>query len=107
MELFLDIHSQYSTHPVNTTKRLGETAFFDCVIEESLPYASIHWEKDGNYFARGELHYIPNKKSTSSAISVGSLTFSNVGWYGCVAVNPLLPNQPQKSRTAYLTVQRE
>lgn len=99
------IHSQYSTHPVNTTKRLGETAFFDCVIEESLPYASIHWEKDGNYFARGELHYIPNKKSTSSAISVGSLTFSNVGWYGCVAVNPLLPNQPQKSRTAYLTVQ--
>lgn len=102
---FIDINHQYLTHPANLTKRFGETAHFDCVIKESLPYAAIHWEKNGHYFADGQSMQIPNTKSTSSGISLRNLTFSDAGLYGCVAVNPLLPNTPQKSKTAYLNVQ--
>ena len=89
------------------TKRLGEDAAFDCVTKESLPYASIHWEKDGEYFANGDSLHIPSTKSTSSALLVRNISFASVGWYGCVAINPLLPNQPQRSRRGYLTVLRK
>ena len=107
---FADIKSQYLAHPVNVTKRLGGTATFDCTIEESLPYASIQWQKDGNPITQGEVAgqiHIPGKKATSSALSVKSITFSSAGWYGCVAINPLLPSQPQSSKRAYLTVLRK
>ena len=92
------------------TKRLGETATFDCTIQESLPYASIQWHKDGSLFTQGEVAgqiHIPGTKATSSALSVKSITFSSAGWYGCVAINPLLPSQPQSSKRAYLTVLRK
>lgn len=92
------------------TKRLGEVATFDCVIKESLPYASIHWQKDGKLFTQGEVtgsFHIPGTKATSSALSVKNIAFSSAGWYGCVAVNPLLPGQPQASKKAYLTVLRK
>ncbi|KAJ7383462.1 hypothetical protein OS493_027623 [Desmophyllum pertusum] len=101
------INSQYLTNPHNVTKRLGEVATFDCVIEESLPYASIQWQKNGIHFTEGEVtgpFHIPSTKATSSALSVRNITFSSAGWYGCVAVNPLLPNQPRNSKRAYLTV---
>ena len=107
---FADIKSQYLAHPANVTKRLGETATFDCTIQESLPYASIQWYKDGSLFTQGEVAgqiHIPGTKATSSALSVKSITFSSAGWYGCVAINPLLPNQPQSSKRAYLTVLRK
>lgn len=104
---FLDISSQFFTHPVNITKRLGEEATFDCVTEESLPYASIYWEKDGKYFAQGVSFQIPSTKSSSSALSVKNVKFASAGWYRCVATNPLLPNQPQISKKAYLTVLRK
>lgn len=110
MIFFADITSQYLAHPVNVTKRLGETAAFDCTIKESLPYASIQWYKDGNLFTQGEVagqFHIPNTKATSSALSVKSITFSSAGWYWCVAINPLLPSQPQSSKRAYLTVLRK
>ncbi|KAJ7383467.1 hypothetical protein OS493_027628 [Desmophyllum pertusum] len=48
--------------------------------------------------------HIPSTKATSSALSVRNIAFSSAGWYGCVAVNPLLPNQPRNSKRAYLTV---
>ena len=89
---------------------MGEDATFDCVIEESLPYASIKWQKDGKPFTGGEVsgpYHIQGTKATSSALSVRSLTFSSAGWYGCIAVNPLLPSQPQHSKKAYLTVLRK
>ena len=107
---FADIKSQYLAHPVNVTKRFGETATFDCTIEESLPYASIQWYKDGNLFTQGEVAgqiHIPGTKATSSALSVKSITFTSAGWYWCVAINPLLPSQPQSSKRAYLTVLRK
>jgi len=108
--LFADIRSQYLSHPVNVTKRLGETASFHCTIQESLPYASIQWYKDGNLFTQGEVagqFHIPGTKATSSGLSVKSITFSSAGWYWCVAINPLLPSQPQSSTRAYLTVLRK
>ena len=104
---FLDIKPQYYTHPANLTKRLGEVAAFDCVNEESSPYASIHWEKNGQYFAKGNSLQIPSTKSTSSALTVRNVTFATAGWYGCVAINPLLPNQPMRSQRGYLTVLRK
>ena len=104
---FIDINNQYSTHPANSTKRFGETANFACVIKESLPYATIHWEKNGHYFADGQSMQIPNTKSTSSGIFLRNLTFSDAGFYGCVAENPLLPSQIKRSKTAYLNVQRK
>lgn len=79
-------------------------AAFDCVNEESSPYASIHWEKNGQYFAKGNSLQIPSTKSTSSALTVRNVTFATAGWYGCVAINPLLPNQPMRSQRGYLTV---
>lgn len=106
-KIFPDISSQFFTHPVNITKRLGEEATFDCVTEESLPYASIYWEKDGKYFAEGVSFQIPSTKSSSSALLVKNVTFTSAGWYRCVATNPLLPNQPQRSRKAYLVVLRK
>ncbi|KAK2567085.1 Hemicentin-1 [Acropora cervicornis] len=99
------INNQYSTHPANSTKRFGETVNFACVIKESLPYATIHWEKNGHYFAVGQSVQISNTKSTSSGISLRNLTFSDAGFYGCVAENPLLPSQIEKSKTAYLNVE--
>ena len=107
MYCFPDINAHYDTHPANVTKRLGEVATFDCVTQESLPYASIHWEKDGRYFAQVESFHIPSTKSTSSALSVRNVTFASAGWYGCVAINPLLPNQPERSKRGYLTVLRK
>ncbi|XP_078361310.1 contactin-4-like [Oculina patagonica] len=101
------IKPNFLTPPSNVTKRLGEQATFDCVIEESLPYASIHWQKDGKPFTQGDVtgpFHIPGTKATSSALSVKNIAFSSAGWYGCVAINPLLPGQPQASKTAYLTV---
>jgi len=82
-------------------------ATFDCVNEESLPYASIHWEKNGQYFAKGDSLQIPSTKSTSSALTVRNVTFATAGWYGCVAINPLLPNQPMRSKRGYLIVLRK
>ena len=105
--MFSDIKSQFYTHPANVTRRLRELATFDCVTEESLPYASIYWEKDGKYFAQGDSFHIPGTKSTSSALSVKNITFASSGWYGCVATNPLLQNQPQRSNKGYLTVLRK
>jgi len=107
--LFADIKPQYLSHPVNVTKRLGETASFHCTIQESLPYASIQWYKDGNLFTQGEAaeFHIPGTNATSSGLSVKSITFSSAGWYWCVAINPLLPSQPQSSTRAYLTVLRK
>lgn len=106
-KIFPDISSQFFTHPVNITKRLGEEATFDCVTEKSLPYASIYWEKDGEYFAEGVSFQIPSTESSSSALLVKNVTFTSAGWYRCVATNPLLPNQPQRSKKAYLTVLRK
>ena len=107
---FTDIKPQYLTNPHNLTKRLGEDATFDCVVAESLPYSTIHWQKDGKALTGGEVtgpFQIPSTKATSLALSVRNVTFSSAGWYGCVAVNPLLPSLPQYSKKAYLTVLRK
>ena len=105
----VDIYGGFITPPSNHSVRVGSTAHLDCVTNKSLPSAKVYWEKDGVRFTTGQEQslQLPDSQLTSSSLSIPSTSFSTSGWYRCVAVNPLLPNEIRRSRSAYLKILRE
>ena len=98
------------TPPSNAVARVGDAnVHFLCVTGNSVPRASVYWEKNGQRFTGGEAStlLIPSTNWTSSTLLVRNIQFADAGAYRCVAVNPLLPAELKRSTEASLTVLRK
>ncbi|XP_071509422.1 contactin-2-like [Diadema antillarum] len=100
--------------PTNLTviDRQETPAYFQCITGDSLPLASVSWEKDGQPLRDGEMDMSiyssqfgdQNSLKVSGTLQINAVTVSHAGLYRCVVTNPLLPNHPTRSAPGLLTV---
>lgn len=111
MTYFSDINSPFIQSPFKRTIREHQTATLTCLSGASQPLPSVIWEKNNQPIADESItsqYQIVALNATSATIELKNVSiFADTGSYRCVATNPLLPDQPVRSESAFLLVQRK
>ena len=105
-----DIRTNFIQSPSPTKVREHKTALLTCITGSSQPLPSVAWEKDGQSVIAGRSmaqHYITDQNATSASLELKNVSLADTGYYRCVAINPLLPNDHKKSPQALLLVLRK
>ncbi|XP_078603628.1 cell adhesion molecule DSCAM-like isoform X2 [Branchiostoma floridae x Branchiostoma japonicum] len=93
--------------PVSQNVTAGVTVYLTCISGPSLPLATLHWEKDGTNFTDGQAYETQGfgGNRTSGTLQIDNVDGRHAGQYVCVAVNPMLPQAPERSLPATLVVE--
>ncbi|XP_041482004.1 Down syndrome cell adhesion molecule-like protein 1 homolog isoform X2 [Lytechinus variegatus] len=87
-------------------------AYFQCITGDSLPLATISWEKDGVPLVDDQNNVViyssqfgdQNSLKVSGTLQINNVRSVHAGQYRCVVTNPYLPDHPARSWPATLTV---
>ncbi|KAJ8038329.1 Down syndrome cell adhesion molecule-like [Holothuria leucospilota] len=98
----------YSPQNITVVDQQPTPAYFQCISGDSLPVATISWEKDGKLLEEAN-QYATMFGGSDSMKRSGTLQIDNVrtrhaGRYRCITTNELLPGQSKYSDYALLTV---
>lgn len=101
----------YSPQNITVVDQQPTPAYFQCISGDSLPVATISWEKDGKLLEEAN-QYTTMFGGSDSIKRSGTLQIDNVrtrhaGRYRCITTNELLPGQSMYSDYALLTVSRK
>ncbi|XP_066295757.1 roundabout homolog 1-like [Branchiostoma lanceolatum] len=93
--------------PVSQNVTAGVTVYLTCISGPSLPLATLYWEKDGANFTGGQAYETQGfgGNRTSGTLQIDAADGRHAGQYVCVAVNPMLPQLPERSLPATLVVE--
>ncbi|KAI8491534.1 hypothetical protein Bbelb_307340, partial [Branchiostoma belcheri] len=93
--------------PVSQNVSAGVTVYLTCISGPSLPLATLYWEKDGVNFTGGQVYETQGfgGNRTSGTLQIDAVDGRHAGQYVCVAVNPMLSQQPERSLPATLVVE--